>query len=98
MSLTRLAMLGPPTYMCILPMISRYGAMVASRAFSPPTMKKICPSTAWGCEPSMGVSMWSTPRPLERACTAVVASGLTVEQSQVIRPARAAEAMPPGPR
>jgi hypothetical protein len=38
----------PPTYMCSLPMISRYGVMRSSLAASPPTMKKISPDTAWG--------------------------------------------------
>ena len=61
-------------------------------------MKKISPETAWGCEPSIGVSMCTMPRALTPAATSSVASGLTVEQSQVIRPGRPPAAMPPGAR
>jgi hypothetical protein len=61
-------------------------------------MKKISPDTACGCEPSIGVSMCTMPRVLAPAATSSVASGLTVEQSQVTSPGRPPAAMPPGAR
>ena len=61
-------------------------------------MKKMSPETACGAEPSIGVSIWDTPF-VARACpTASVVSGLTVDASQVTRPALASVAIPAGPR
>ena len=59
-------------------------------------MKKISPETAWGCEPSIGVSMCTMPRALSAGGDLERRLGLTVEQSQVIRPGRPPAAMPPG--
>src|SRR6185295_111054 len=74
------------------------GLMVSSLACSPPTMKKISPETACGCEPSIGVSMCTIERRASPAATSSVASGLTVEQSQVTRPAAPPSATPLAPR
>ena len=84
--------------MCRVPMMARYGAIVASVASSPPTMKKISPDTAWGCEPSIGVSMWVMPCPASARLRSTVTSGLTVEQSQVTRPRAPPAATPWAPR
>src|SRR5688572_22582387 len=72
--------------------------MVSSFVRSPPTMKKISPDTACGWEPSMGVSMCTIERRASPAAASSVASGLTVEQSHVTRPAAPPAATPPAPR
>ena len=72
--------------------------MRSTAASSPPTMKKISPDTAWGCEPSMGVSMCVMRLGRNARWTSSVASGLTVEQSHVMSPAVPPAAMPPAPR
>ena len=98
MSFTRLPDADGPTYMWSLPITSRYGAMVASFAWSPPTMKKISPDTAWGCDPSIGVSMCVIVFAASAAEISSVISGLTVEQSHVTRPALPPAPMPSTPR
>ena len=61
-------------------------------------MKKISPDSAWGVEPSMGVSRWWIPRAVAARWTSSVAPGLTVEQSQVTRPGRPPARRPDAPR
>ena len=87
-----------PTYMVSRPITSSIGWMAGSLSRSPPTMKKISPDSAWGDEPSMGVSMWKMPLCRAAAEIACETSGLTVEQSQVTRPGVPRATTPFGPR
>ena len=87
-----------PTCIVSRPITSRSGRISGIWASSPPTMKKISPDSAWGVEPSIGVSRWWIPRAFAARWTSSVAPGLTVEQSQVTRPGRPPARRPDGPR
>ena len=87
-----------PTYIVRRPITSSRGWTVASVSRSPPTMKKTSPLSACGELPSIGVSRWATPRSRAAAWIFCEVSGVTVEQSQVISPARAPASTPAAPR